>query len=257
MQPALALIEFDSIAAGIEAGDAMAKKAPVARIVAGTVQPGKYLVLVAGAVADVEEALAAGLAVGASAVLDHVYLPGVHPDVVDALAGGRQPRQVDALGVVETRTVAATIIAAGGPVAAESSGLYYCGNMVCVFLVSVLRQAFLFPGPACLYQADSEFMDFFYGKEFPRVFACAMFFPCARLGAKPGTRVLRWFQSLLRPLRVTGMVALVAYVVHLVLLGGLVMLLGKASAGPWLTLVLTVGVFLFCWGVAEWGQSRL
>ena len=112
MQPALALIEFDSIAAGIEAGDAMAKKAPIARLVAGTVQPGKYLVLVAGAVADVAESLAAGLSVGASATLDHVYLPGVHPHVVDALAGGRPPKPIDALGVVETRTVAAAIAAA-------------------------------------------------------------------------------------------------------------------------------------------------
>lgn len=112
MHPALALIEFDSIAAGIEAGDAMAKKAPIARIVAGTVQRGKYLVLVTGAVADVEESLAAGLAVGASAVLDHVYLPGVHPHVVDAIAGQRRPQAIAALGVVETRTVAGAIAAA-------------------------------------------------------------------------------------------------------------------------------------------------
>ncbi|PKO23088.1 MAG: propanediol utilization protein [Chloroflexi bacterium HGW-Chloroflexi-1] len=112
MHPSLALIEFDSIAAGIEAGDAMAKKAPIARLVAGTVQPGKYLVLVAGQVADVEESLAAGLSVGAGATLDHVYLPGVHPHVVDALAGGRQPKPIAALGVVETRTVAAAIAAA-------------------------------------------------------------------------------------------------------------------------------------------------
>jgi len=112
MQPALALIEFDSIAAGIEAGDAMAKKAPIARLVAGTVHNGKYLVLISGAVADVEESLAAGLATGASAVLDHVYLPGVHPHVVDAIAAGRRPQPLEALGVIETRTVAAAIAAA-------------------------------------------------------------------------------------------------------------------------------------------------
>ncbi len=112
MHPSLALIEFDSIAAGIEAGDAMAKKAPIARIVAGTVHTGKYLVLVSGEVADVEESLAAGLATGASAVLDHVYLPGVHPHVVDALAIQRRPRPLASLGVVETRTVAAAIAAA-------------------------------------------------------------------------------------------------------------------------------------------------
>jgi microcompartment protein CcmL/EutN len=112
MQPALALIEFDSIAAGIEAGDAMAKKAPIARLVAGTVHNGKYLVLISGEVADVEESLAAGLATGASTVLDHVYLPGVHPHVVDAIATGRRPRPVEALGVIETRTVAAAIAVA-------------------------------------------------------------------------------------------------------------------------------------------------
>ena len=58
-QPALALLEFSSIAAGIEAGDAMVKKAPVERIRAGTVQPGHYLVLVAGevAIADKGDAL--------------------------------------------------------------------------------------------------------------------------------------------------------------------------------------------------------
>lgn len=111
-QPALALIEFDSIAAGIEAGDAMAKKAPIARIIAGTVHRGKYLVLVAGEVADVEESYRAGLSVGERAVVDSVLLPGVHPDVVDAVAAQRRPEPIDALGVVETRTVAAAIAAA-------------------------------------------------------------------------------------------------------------------------------------------------
>ena len=53
MQPALALIELDSIAAGVQAGDAMAKKAPVAQIVSGTVHNGKYLVMVSGEVGDV------------------------------------------------------------------------------------------------------------------------------------------------------------------------------------------------------------
>ncbi|MBI3286863.1 MAG: BMC domain-containing protein, partial [Chloroflexi bacterium] len=50
-EPALALVEFSSIAVGIQAGDAMAKRAPIATLRAGTVQPGKYLVLIAGEVA--------------------------------------------------------------------------------------------------------------------------------------------------------------------------------------------------------------
>jgi microcompartment protein CcmL/EutN len=112
LQPALALIELASIAIGIEAGDAMVKRAPVDVVRAGTIQPGKYLVLVAGPVADVEEALAAGIEVGASSLVDTVFLPNVHDQVVAALRGSRRAGTGAALGVVETATVAATIEAA-------------------------------------------------------------------------------------------------------------------------------------------------
>ena len=112
IEPALALIDFSSIAAGIEAADAMIKKAPIDVIKAGTVQPGKYLVLIGGVVADVEESLEAGLQVGGGTVVDHVFLPQVHPEVVEAVGGGRVPDLIDAVGVIETTTVAAAIHAA-------------------------------------------------------------------------------------------------------------------------------------------------
>ena len=112
VEPALALLELDSIAAGIEAGDAMAKQAPIEVLRAGTVHPGKYLVLVGGAVGDVEEALAAGREVWAAAVRDVVFLPNVHPDVVAAMRGARGIAAGEALGVIETATVAAAIEAA-------------------------------------------------------------------------------------------------------------------------------------------------
>ncbi|MCH7609596.1 MAG: BMC domain-containing protein [Chloroflexi bacterium] len=110
--PALTLIEFSSIAAGIQAADAMVKRAPIDVIQAGTVHPGKYLVLVGGLTADVEESLAAGREVGRDAILDFVYLPQVHPSVVTALRGGRSPEPAEALGVLETSSVAAAIRAA-------------------------------------------------------------------------------------------------------------------------------------------------
>lgn len=109
IEPALALIEFSSIAAGIQAADAMVKRAPIDVIKAGTVQPGKYLVLIGGQVADVEESLASGREIGGAAVMDSVYLPRVHPEVVEAVGGGRVPQSRDALGVIETATVAAAI----------------------------------------------------------------------------------------------------------------------------------------------------
>ena len=112
LEPALGLLEFDSIAVGIAAGDAMAKRAPVDVIRAGTVHPGRYLVLVAGAVADVEEALTAGRSSGQEALLDEVFLANVHPDVAAAIGGSLASTSGEALGVIETPTVASIIAAA-------------------------------------------------------------------------------------------------------------------------------------------------
>jgi microcompartment protein CcmL/EutN len=112
MEPAVCLLEFSSIAKGIEAGDAMVKRAPLQVIRAGTVHPGKYLVLVGGLTADVEEAMQAGRDVAGRWLVDVVFLPDVHPDVVASIGGTRREDAGDALGVIETQTVAATIDAA-------------------------------------------------------------------------------------------------------------------------------------------------
>ncbi len=112
IHPALGLLELSSIAVGIRVGDAMVKRSPVEVIYAGTVHPGKYLVLVVGAVAHVEEALPAGREAGAAVLLDEIYLPDVHPDVVAAFRGARGEGVGEALGIVETCTAAAILGAA-------------------------------------------------------------------------------------------------------------------------------------------------
>jgi microcompartment protein CcmL/EutN len=112
IEPALGLLELESIAAGIEVGDAMAKRAPIEVLRAGTVHPGKYLVLVGGDVADVEEALEAGRELGGLALRDTTFLPNIHPDVVEGLRGARHDVRAEALGVIETATVPAVIRAA-------------------------------------------------------------------------------------------------------------------------------------------------
>jgi len=123
--PALALLEFNTIVAGIEAGDAMIKRAPVEQIRSGTVQPGHYLVLVTGDVASVEEAVAAGQETGQAGLRDSLFLPNVHPDVVAALANSARPQPApgDALGVVETHTVASAILAADAGLKGAEVGL--------------------------------------------------------------------------------------------------------------------------------------
>jgi hypothetical protein len=55
----------------------------------------------------------AGIETGRAALRDQLFLPNIHPDAVRVLTGGFQPGEViEALGVVETQTVAAALLAA-------------------------------------------------------------------------------------------------------------------------------------------------
>ena len=112
LAPAIGLLEFSSIARGVYCGDAMVKRAPVDAIYAGTVHPGKYVVLVGGMTADVEEAMDAGRQSGGGDIVAELVLPDVHPAVVTALRGVRVPAAAEAIGIVETRTIAAAVGAA-------------------------------------------------------------------------------------------------------------------------------------------------
>lgn len=118
--PAIALLEFDSISAGIVAGDAMVKSSPLGSIYVGTVHPGRYLVLVSGDTASVEVALSTGGQAGSAHLTDSVFLPDIHPDVTAAIVGGAAAAALrdEALGIVETTTVAAVIDAADAGVKA-------------------------------------------------------------------------------------------------------------------------------------------
>ena len=63
-----------------------------------------------------EEALVAGRESGGAAIVDEVFLPDVHPDVLEAMRGARTAGAGEAVGVIETTTVAATIEAADAAV---------------------------------------------------------------------------------------------------------------------------------------------
>jgi len=114
--PALALLEYESVAIGIRAADAIVKRAPIALFKSGTVHPGHYLVLIAGSVAAVTESHAAGIDAGGDYLLDHVLLPDVHAQVHDAALGAHRPLEQDALGVLETRTSASVLRASDAAV---------------------------------------------------------------------------------------------------------------------------------------------
>lgn len=112
MIEAIGLLELASIARGIVCTDAMVKAAPVRIVASQTVCAGKYLVLVTGSVADVKAAMEAGREAGEGGLIDELTIPNPHQGIFPALAGTVQVDKPDALGVIETFSAAATIVAA-------------------------------------------------------------------------------------------------------------------------------------------------
>lgn len=109
---AIGLVEFNSIAKGIEAADSMLKAAQVDVLFSHTVCPGKYVVLITGDVAAVENSVQRGKELGAEAVVDDFILPNVHPDVLAAITATSAPQEIHSLGVIETFSLAAAVVAA-------------------------------------------------------------------------------------------------------------------------------------------------
>ncbi len=107
--PAIALIELSGIAAGAYAADRMVKRSPIELLHAGTVQPGKYLILIGGGTAEVEESYREGMQAAPDDIIDEVLLPQVHPRVVEALDGERRFKNYESLVVLETSTIASII----------------------------------------------------------------------------------------------------------------------------------------------------
>ncbi|HMP89751.1 MAG TPA: BMC domain-containing protein [Kiritimatiellia bacterium] len=110
--PAVAIIEFRDIPAGIQATDAMLKKAPIAFLKNGTITRGRYLTVIGGSTAAVEEAYEEGLYWGGNDIIDKVFLPDVHPEVFNAMFGRRVKSRDGAWAILETASVSANIRAA-------------------------------------------------------------------------------------------------------------------------------------------------
>ena len=106
---ALALVEVDGVARGLRCVDALVKRAPVAVHEANLVEPGKFLILFSGGVAEVEESYAAVLEIGGDRILDRMLLPVVHPLLVRGLAGALDLDAPDTVGVVEGKVVAGVL----------------------------------------------------------------------------------------------------------------------------------------------------
>jgi microcompartment protein CcmL/EutN len=126
--PAIGFIETSSIARGIEATDAMMKRAAVDLLLTTIVPRGKYLVLVGGAVADVESALRAGLESAEGVVVDHFLIQNVHPQLPAAIKGRVKAELSEAVGIIETKEIASAIYAGDAAVKAANVRLIEARN---------------------------------------------------------------------------------------------------------------------------------
>lgn len=109
---AIALLEIADIAGGIDAMDFMVKQSPISLLKSGIVSGGKFLVLIGGSVAAVDEAWRAGQKRAGRALLDTLLLADVHRQVYEALQGKTVEADSEALGIFEADTIATTILAA-------------------------------------------------------------------------------------------------------------------------------------------------
>ena len=119
MSQAIGVLELSSIAKGMETGDAMLKSANVALLVSKTLCPGKFLLMLGGDVGAVQQAIDTGVALAGELLVDSLVLANIDESILPAISGLNSVEQRQAVGIVETWSVAACISAADHAVKAS------------------------------------------------------------------------------------------------------------------------------------------
>lgn len=116
MKPAIGFLEVSSIAKGIECVDAMAKMAEIEVLHTQAIPRGKFVILIGGEQAEVEQSMQAGIQTAESALIDHFLIANVHEQILPALRARVKVPDIEAIGVIETKEAAAAIFAADAAV---------------------------------------------------------------------------------------------------------------------------------------------
>lgn len=112
MGNAIGMIELTSIARGVMTCDSMLKAASVSLVRASTVCPGKYMIIVAGDTGAVRASMEDGKKQGGEYIVDTLFIPNVHQEVIPAITGTNEIQEKGAVGVIEFYSVASAINAA-------------------------------------------------------------------------------------------------------------------------------------------------
>ncbi|MEF9960313.1 MAG: BMC domain-containing protein [Niameybacter sp.] len=112
MPNAIGVVEFISVSRGIYVTDQMLKTAQVEVVSATSICPGKYMAIIHGDVAAVEDAVRVGVNLAGEYGVDSTFIPNVDPAVFPAITGATMPQHISALGIMESFSVATMIVVA-------------------------------------------------------------------------------------------------------------------------------------------------
>lgn len=126
MTDSIGILELSSIASGFSVQDTVIKAAEIELLVARTICPGKYMVVVGGQVGSVNAAIGAGVNTAGGFLVDQLILPNIDPAIFPAVSGCVElPKDYhNALGIIETFSAASIIRAADATVKAAGVTLF-------------------------------------------------------------------------------------------------------------------------------------
>ena len=110
--PAIGIIEVNSVARGVVICDVMVKKTPVEVVTSQPICPGKFIVIIAGEVAQVTDSIEVGAHYGGHMLVDSLVIQNIHPQVIPALRGTTRVDDIGAVGIIETFSVTSCVLAA-------------------------------------------------------------------------------------------------------------------------------------------------
>lgn len=124
MYQAIGVIELKSIAKGIEACDVALKSAGIRLVSSHPSCPGKYEIIITGAISDVTASIEVVRTRFGTALIDTAVMGRIDPNVITALFGTQAAARTGSVGVIETFSAASAIKAADIAVKTAKVAIY-------------------------------------------------------------------------------------------------------------------------------------
>lgn len=107
---ALAIVELNSIAKGMEIADIMIKTSYVEVLTIKHICPGKFMIILNGDVEELNEAVKVIVDLGGKSLIGSYVIPNIHEEIVRALSKRVICNRYDAIGIMEVSSVTMGIV---------------------------------------------------------------------------------------------------------------------------------------------------